>query len=633
LLAQIKRLLFGSPLDTKSELHERLNILLGLAIFASDALSSSAYATDEILFALVGMISVSSAQTGMFPDQTLDFSNLYLCIPVACAIVMLLGIVVVSYRQVINAYPDGGGAYVVAKDNLGTGYSLLAAASLMLDYVLTVAVSVSAGVAAITATFHATNASQAVVEEHTSVALAVITILLIMHMNLRGIKESGRIIAVPAYLFIFSMIGLIIIGVFRSLVFEHQVIVYHGVQIGVEHIAVGLLFLKAFAHGCAALTGIEAISNGVKAFEEPSEVTASRTMVLMGSILGVIFIGLTYLALSYQIIPVEGDTVVSQVARAVFSGQTPLYYVVQWSTMTILMLAANTSFGGFPRLAMLLARDGYLPRQLTNVGDRLVYSNGIVLLAAMACGLVIAFHASVHALMPMYAIGVFLSFTLAQAGMVVHHKKRKEGKIGYRRMMINGVGAAATAAVCLLLCIEKFVAGAWLVLIALPILMWTFRRINAHYRTTSALLSLPKDGYHPQKFDHTVLVLVASLNRGVIPALEYAKSISGRVEAVHVELDAAATEQLKKDWEEWGCGIPLKVLPSPYRSLSGPLLKYIDVVEARYDHDIVTIVIPELMPSKWWHHLLHNQTAIAIKTMLLFRPGKVVTTIKYHLKG
>ncbi|HEY9719479.1 MAG TPA: APC family permease, partial [Trichormus sp.] len=498
MITQIKKLLFGSPLDTKSELQERLDIFLGLAIFASDALSSSAYATDETLFALVGAISVSTSQPGLLSDHTFDAGNLYLCVPVACMIAMLLGIVIVSYRQVINAYPDGGGAYVVAKENLGTRWSLLAAASLMLDYVLTVAVSVSAGVAAITATFHATNAAQAVVEEHTSMTFAVITILAIMHMNLRGIKESARVIAIPAYLFIASMIGLIVIGVFRTLVFEHHGVEYHGVQIGVEHIAVGLLFLKAFAHGCAALTGIEAISNGVKAFKEPSEVTANKTMVLMGAILAFIFIGLTYLALAYQIIPVEGDTVVSQVARAVFGGQNLLYYFVQWTTMTILVLAANTSFGGFPRLAMLLARDGYLPRQLMNVGDRLVYSNGVVLLASMACLLVLAFHASVHNLMPMYAIGVFLSFTLAQAGMVTHHKRKNEGKDGYRRMTINTVGAIATGAVCVLLCLEKFTAGAWIVLIALPVLMWTFNRINNHYRTTSALLSLPKDGYHPR---------------------------------------------------------------------------------------------------------------------------------------
>jgi hypothetical protein len=300
--------------------------------------------------------------------------------------------------------------------------------------------------------------------------------------------------------------------------------------------------------------------------------------------------------------------------------------------MTILILAANTSFGGFPRLAMILARDRFLPRQLMNLGDRLVFSNGIVLLGFCAIVLVIAFHANVHALMPMYAIGVFLSFTLAQAGMVVYQVRRKGERARKRQMIMNCLGALATGAVCLLLCLEKFMAGAWLVLLILPLLIFAFRRINLHYEMTQRQLALPETGYQPSGFEHTVLVLVASLNKGMIPALEYAKSISTRVEAVHVELNPSDTEQLQKDWKEWGCGIKLTVLKSPYRSLSGPLLTYIDEVEARHDHDIVTIIIPELVPRRWWHHLLHNQTAIAIKTLLLFRPGKVVTTIKYHLK-
>jgi hypothetical protein len=430
------------------------------------------------------------------------------------------------------------------------------------------------------------------------------------------------------------MLSLIVIGVGRSLLFPHQPIEYHGVQFGVEQMAVGLIFLKAFAHGCAALTGIEAVSNGVKAFKEPSVVTANRTMVLMGSLLGVIFIGLTYLALSYQIVPVEGDTVVSQVARAVLEGQGPFYYVIQWSTMTILMLAANTSFGGFPRLAMILSGDRFLPRQLMNVGDRLVFSNGIVLLGAMAMILVITFHANVHALMPMYAIGVFLSFTLAQTGMVVHHQRAKEDKAKVLpKILTNAVGAVMTGLVCVLLCIEKFLAGAWIVLVAIPILIWFFHRIKKHYDSWERQLAMePGQHYHPAKFDHTVLVLVASLHRGLVPALQYAISIGHHVEAVHVELSPANTAKLREQWKEWNCGVPLTVLKSPYRSLSEPLMKYIDEVEARYDHDVVTIVIPEFMPCKWWHHLMHNQTAIAMKAMLMFRPGKIVTTVRYYLK-
>jgi hypothetical protein len=300
--------------------------------------------------------------------------------------------------------------------------------------------------------------------------------------------------------------------------------------------------------------------------------------------------------------------------------------------MTILLLAANTSFGGFPRLAMILARDRFMPKQMMNLGDRLVFSNGIVLLGTMAIALVIAFHANVHALMPMYAIGVFLSFTIAQAGMVVRHMRAKLGGESRRGMIVNGIGACATAVVCLLLCIEKFAAGAWLVIVFLPVLVWAMNRAKKHYDSWEKQLFLPKDSFHPASFEHTVLVLVASLNKGVVPAIQYAKSISQRVEAVHVELNPADTEQLEKAWNEWGCGIKLTVLKSPYRSFSEPLLKYIDEVESRHDHDVVTVVIPEFVSKSWWHNLMHNQTAIAIKTALLFRPGKVVTTIRYHLK-
>jgi amino acid transporter len=639
-IRQIKRFFLGAPLDSQSEKEERLNIPVGLAVFASDALSSSAYATDEILIALVGMISVT-ASTSM-TEVSIDASNLYLCFPVALAIASLLGIVIFSYRQIIQAYPDGGGAYIVAKDNLGPACSLLAAASLLFDYILTVAVSVSAGVAAIMATFHARTFDQEVLEERSAVALSVAAIIALVLMNLRGIKENGRIVAIPAYVFIASMLALIFTGVFRSSVFAHPPpLTFHGVQIGVQHMAVGLMFLKAFAHGCAALTGIEAVSNGVKAFKEPSAQTANRTMVVMGGLLATIFIGLTYLAMVYQIVPVEGDTVVSQIARTILSGQDIFYYVVQWATMIILILAANTSFGGFPRLAMILASDGYMPRQMINLGDRLVYSNGIVLLGTLAAVFVVAFHANVHALMPMYAIGVFLSFTLAQLGMVVRSLRKPVAAsdstearpaVDIKKVVANGLGAFATGSVCLLLCIEKFMAGAWLVLICLPLIIWFFCCISKHYRTSQRLLALAPGTYHPVKVEHTVLVLVAALNKSVLPALGYATSISKRVEAVHVELNPAATAQLKQDWEAWGSGIELVVLKSPHRSLSSTLLKYIDAVEARYDHDVVTIVIPEFISKKWWHHLLHNQSAITIKTMLLFRPGKVVTTVRYHLK-
>lgn len=629
---QIKSFVIGSPLDSKFEHQERLNVPLGLAIFASDALSSSAYATDEILIALVGFMSLSTASRNANIGPSLDMSNLFIGIPVVIAIAFLLALVVGSYRQIIKAYPDGGGAYTVAKDNLSGTAALLAAAALLLDYILTVAVSVCAGVAAITATLHATTGTQARAEEHISVALAVLTIIGLSYINLRGIRESARAIMMPAYSFIFCMLSLTTIGVFQSMVYAPPApIVYRGLQLGVEHLPYGLLFLKAFAHGCAALTGIEAISNGVKAFKEPSVKVANRTMTLMGALLAVILLGLTYLAVVHQVVPTEGDTVVSQIARSVLHRQDLFYYAIQISTTSILLLAANTSFAGFPRLTMILARDGYLPRQLINIGDRLVYSNGIILLAFMAAILVVTFHANVHNLMPMYAIGVFLSFTLAQSGMVIHHLRQPRKERSLAALAINLAGAAITLLVCILLCIEKFAAGAWIILLLLPLMMLLFKKINQHYETMQRQLIAPKTHYHPVAVKHTVLIPVSSFSKGILPAVEYANSISSRIEAIHVDLNPEATEQLRKEWEEWGTGIPLVVLKSPFRLLTSPLMDYIDEVEKRCIDDIVTIVIPECIPKKWWHNLLHNQKGFAIKARLAFMPGKVVTTIRYHL--
>jgi amino acid transporter len=395
------------------------------------------------------------------------------------------------------------------------------------------------------------------------------------------------------------------------------------------------VLIKAFSHGCAALTGVEAVSNGVQAFKEPAELNAGKTMVYMGLILGTIFLGVTYLAYAIpgiappDMIPGH-PTVVSQVAAGVFGSGTFLYLDVQFITALILILAANTSFAGFPRLGMILAQDGYLPRQLMNLGDRLVYSNGIVILSFFAMLLIAVYRADYNAMMPLYAIGVFLSFTLAQWGMIKHHKIGK--RAGWqRRAVINAIGATATGIVTIILIIEKFKEGAWMVLVAMPIIISIFRKIKHHYESIGKQLALPEDGYCPIAIEHTVLVLVSSLHRGTIPALEYAKTISDRVEAVHVELNPAATERIKKAWEAWGCGIPLTILKSPFRSISEPLLEYIDEVEDRYEHDLVTIIVPEFVTKKSWHNLLHNQTSIMIKALLRFRPGKVVTTVRYHL--
>lgn len=610
---RLKRRLLGTPLASHREKHERLNIPLALAVFASDALSSTAYATEEILIALVG--------SGFLLQANL------LSLPVAVGIVLLLTIVVISYRQVIRGYPQGGGAYKVAQDCLGMNASLVAASALLIDYILTVAVSITAGVAALTSTGY--------VPQSYSVLLSIGFVIIMTYVNLRGVRESGKVLAFPAYVFIGAMYMLIAYGLWR--LSAGQVIVdaspltqQPATDINWTSIVIILGLLKAFSHGCAALTGIEAISNGVKAFREPVVLNANRTMVIMGSILGSIFIGVTYLAYCYHIVPKEGETIISQIARAVFSGENPFYFLIQISTMVILVLAANTSFAGFPRLASLLADDGFLPRQLMSLGDKLVFSNGILVLGLTSSMLIIGYHADTHALIPLYAVGVFLSFTLAQAGMVKHHEREK--KPGWRTgILINGLGAFVTGLVTMLLTVEKFTEGAWIVIVAIPFMIWMFRSISGHYRSVGKQLALPETGYCPIPFEHTVLVLVSSLNQGTIPALEYAKSISTRVEAVHVELKHEATERLRKQWDEWGCGIPLTILKSPYRSITEPILNYIDEVEARYDHDIVTIIIPEFVTKKFWHNILHNQTSLLIKALLRFKKGKVVTTVRFYL--
>lgn len=629
LYERIKRTLVGCPLESQRERHERLNIPLALAVFASDALSSTAYATEEILVAFV--LSGYALQANS------------LSIPVAFAIMLLMTIVVISYRQVIRAYPTGGGAYIVAKECLGEKQSLIAAAALLIDYILTVAVSISAGVAAITS--YQNDDGSFLIDKAASVPIALIFLCFMILINLRGVRESGKVLAIPAYLFILSMFSLIGYGAYRVFTGDIPPVPHtvagpagEGSPLEAWNLLILLACLKAFSHGCAALTGIEAISNGVKAFENPVVVKANRTMVLMGSILGAIFLGITWLAQEFHIVPTFDEstheiqqTVISMVNGAVFSQGSFPYLLVQLLTMIILILAANTSFAGFPRLANLLADDGFLPRQLMSLGDRLVFSNGILILGVTSGILMVLFDANTHMLIPLYAVGVFLSFTLAQGGMVKHHLKHREDswKAG---LCINGLGAVVTGAVTILLTVEKFSEGAWIVLIAIPLLMWLFVSIKNHYQLIGQSLALPNTGYCPVPIEHTVLVLVSSLNRGTIPALEYAKTISQRVEAVHVELNAVATERLKQAWDEWGCGIPLTILKSPFRAITQPVLDYVNEVESRYEHDLVTIIIPEFVTKKFWHNLLHNQTAFLIKSLLLLRKGKVVTSIRYYLE-
>ncbi len=613
---KLKRILLGDPLATHREKHERLSIPLGLAVFASDALSSTAYATDEILLALSAASAVAAS------------ANL-LSLPVAAAIVVLMIIVVASYVQLIKCYPEGGGTYTVAKEMLGPMASQTAGAALMIDYILTVAVSVSAGISYIVS-------SGWLPIEYKTLA-AIFLVMCIMYVNLRGIRESGKVVAVPAYVFIGAMLVLVAVGLFQWT--SGQV---HPPTSTLSDpannppdwtsMAMILLFLNAFSHGCAALTGIEAISNGVKAFREPAHVNANKTLVMMALVLGFIFLGVTTLGFIFHIQPDHSgnDPVISKLSEAVFGEKSWYFYLVNIITACILLLAANTSFAGFPRLASILANDGFLPRQLTSLGDKLVFSNGILILGTLSILLIWGFQADTHALIPLYAVGVFLSFTMAQWGMVIHHRKIQEPQ-WKRGMLINGFGAVVTGIVTCILIFEKFTEGAWIVMVAAPFIIYVFRRIKAHYVSVGKQLALPETGYCPTPIEHTVLVLVSSLNRGTIPALEYAKTISKTVEAVHVELNLEATERLKKAWDEWGCGIPLTILKSPYRSLTQPILDYVDEVEKRHERDLVTVIVPEFVTRRGWHNFLHNQTALLLKAMLRNKKDKIVTTVRYHL--
>jgi amino acid transporter len=620
--SRIKRLIVGCPLPSARQRHEKLNIPMALAVFASDALSSTAYASEEILLALA--FTPYAVQSGL------------LSIPVAVAIALLMAIVAISYRQVIHAYPDGGGTYVVVKHNMPVLASQVAGAALLIDYVLTVAVSVSAGIAAITST--------GLVPVSQRVFWASVMVLLLTVVNLRGIKESGKAIAVPAYIFIFSMVSLIVAGFWKFFTVGADPITFaaptHQVMapsspgdINWMSLALMLALLKAFSHGCAALTGLEAVSNGVPAFQEPSAKNANRTLALMTLVLATLFLGVTALVYLFGITidPNGHETLISRLGRTILGAGNPLYFVVQISTMVILILAANTSFAGFPILSTYLAYDGFLPRQLMSRGDRLVFSNGIMMLAGFSIALILIYHADTHALIPLYAVGVFLSFTLAQWGMVRHHRTHQQSNWQISAW-VNGFGALVTGVITIVLAVEKFLDGAWLVLVAIPVLILLFRSINAHYQSVGRQLALPENGYCPQPIEHTVLVLVSSLHRGTIPALEYAKTISDRVEAVHVELNPESTERLKKTWELWGCGTPLTILKSPYRSVTGPILDYIDEVEKRYEHDLVTIIVPEFVTKQFWHNLLHNQSALLLKTILRYRKDKIITTVRYHLE-
>jgi len=599
-----KRLILGQPLTSFHETSERIPKWKALSTLSSDALSSVAYATDPMLFVLAA-----------FSASAVSWS-----VPIALAIAVLLVIITASYRQTIQAYPGGGAAYVVAKENLGQNAGLVAGAALLIDYVLTVSVSVSAGVENIASAFPFLN-------EH-RIGISAIVIMVIMMMNLRGIRESSTVFAFPTYFFVLSVAALIATGAWQ--VATGQVPQAQPVTTGYEAVPM-LLLLRAFGAGCVALTGVEAISNGVAVFREPSAKNAKTTLVIMSLMLGSFFIGITMIAHIYGAMPNENETLISLLGRNVF-GETWAYYSLQVATALILFLAANTSYTGFPRLASLLAKDRYLPRQLNSQGDRLVFSNGIIGLSIAATIMIILFRGETLHLIPLYAVGVFLSFTLSQAGMVIHHLRDEKGG-NAKSIFFNALGAATTLVVLTDIAATRFMSGAWMVVIMIPLLVLMFRKINQHYLDVGKALTLvgqePPAKLAPVK--HTVIIPVSGIHQGVLEALRYALSISQDVRACYVELDPESTERTKAEWERWVPGVPFVTLKSPYRSVIDPLMKYIDDVEEIAHDDVVTIVIPEFITTSWWHRLLHNQTALFIRAALAFRRGKIVTSVRYHL--
>ena len=645
----LKRLLVGRAKRTEQAIHERLTKKTGLAVFASDALSSTAYASEEILLVLA--VAVGYGQTHAFNYV----------VPITLVIATVLAIVATSYRQTIYAYPSGGGAYIVAKENLGTYAGLVAAAALLVDYVLTVSVSISAGVAAITSA--ALGTRFAWLNNH-KVFLCLILIAFIAIANLRGVRESGALFAGPTYSFVISFLFMIAYGLIHYFLYPAS-----APPISTEHLKLAegyhlqpvtlFLLLGAFANGCVALTGTEAISNGIPAFKQPESRNAATTLTWMAVLLATMFIGTSVMAYFYHVHPLENETVVSQFARIIFRGPMGwFYYVIQGTTALILVLAANTSFADFPRLSSLLARDRFMPRQFGTRGDKLVFSNGIIILAIFSAILVAAFGGDTSRLIPLYAVGVFLSFTLSQVGMVRHWIKagraqraggpsheelaadnppnladgRKQARHWRKSSLINGVGAIATFIVLIVLIITKFIHGAWIVVVLIPVLVMMFRAIHRHYQELGKQLTMEGiQGLRPIR--HEVIVPISGIHRGVVRALEYAKAIAPEhVTALYINIDEETTKKLREKWHQLGGGVELVVLASPYRSLVGPLIRYLDRRMKAHPDQMLTVVLPEFIPAKWWQHLLHNQTSLLLKGALLFKPEVIVTSVPYHLK-
>jgi amino acid transporter len=624
--------LVGRPLATADAPHQTISKLVGLAVFASDALSSTAYATQEMLAIL--------AAAG-----TVAFGMVF---PLSMVIVGLLVIVTLSYEQTIHAYPNGGGSYIVSRDNLGALPAKVAAAAILTDYILTVAVSISSGVAQIVSAF------PAVFEYRVYLALALV--FLIMMINLRGVRESGVIFAIPTYFFLLTMIITLVVGLARYFIgplgigipIMGVVVNPPPIELAMEPVAGISLFLllRAFSSGSAALTGVEAISDGIPNFREPRSKNAGITLIWMSSILGSLLLGISFLAAHIQAVPSVEETVISQLSRTTFDGRGLMYMLTIVATTVILVMAANTSFADFPRLGAITANDGLLPRQLTYRGSRLVFSRGILTLAVLASILIIIFQASVTRLIPLYAIGVFLSFTLSQSGMArrwwqIGHLKpgeeiRQAGSTlkndfhWKTKMVINGFGAACTALVMMIFAITKFSSGAWLVIIIISALVALFSIINRHYRDLARRLSLEHYGVPPRVVRNRVILPIGGVHRGTLAALRYARTLSDDVTAVHVSVDPLETRRIQEKWETWGEGVRLVIIESQFRRFMEPLQVYIDeIYQKRQQNEVITIVVPQFVPRQMWTNALHTNTAAALRRMLMFKKNIVITNVPY----
>jgi len=608
----LKRFFIGKPIASSEDQHHRLSKRIALPVFASDAISSTAYATEEIL-----IVFLSLAAVGLTAYENL--------VPISILVIILLIIVVSSYRQTIYAYPNGGGSYIVSRENLGRSPSLVAGASMLVDYILTVAVSVSAGVAAIVSAFG--NLAPYRVE------FCVGFIFLITLANLRGLKESGALFAPPTYLYIVSLASLIIVGLYK-VYFKDLGPIDHSDEYAKELLSgqktlTLFFFLKAFSSGAVALTGIEAVADGVPAFEKPEPKNASKTLLWMAVILGTSFLGLSVLAQKLEPIKDhEGNvkiTVLAQMAEQVYGGRNIFFYITQFATFGILILAANTAYADFPRLSSIIAKDNFLPRQLANRGDRLVFSNGVIFLGLASAVLVISFGGIVNALIPLYAVGVFTGFTLSQFGMLVRHRKLKEP--GWQaRAFFSGVGALTTFAVAGTVVVVKFTDGAWIPAIVIPTMMAIFLAINRHYMRVRSFLKI-EEGYIAPRRTHTVVVLVGSVNKGVLQAVKYAESLRpDKILAISVVGSQEDKETLDADWAKYNMTVELEMLTDDFRNLTDSILTRINQLDDEFSDDIITVVIPEFVTalrSQW----LHNQSALSIKARLLYRPNTVVTSV------